>query len=859
MSLLRRVANARLLRIVSVAIVAVACPPGSDPGPSCTVTNVAVQPTSATLNVGETATLTATVSSSNCVAQPGVTWSGGTAAVGVAGNGNQATVTAVSPTTSPVSVTATAQSMSSSSQITVLALPAIALSATSRSYTAVQGGANPASQTVTITNSGGGTLSGLGTGTITYGAGATGWLQAPGLSGTTANPSATLTLQPVTGSLVPGTYTATVPVTASGASNSPQNITVTFTVTAPPPMIALNPTSRSFTATQGAANPASQTVAVTNSGGGTLSGLSIGTVTYGAGASGWLQTPTLSGTTAPATVTLQPLTGSLTPGTYSATVPVLSSVATNSPQNITVNFTVNAVAANPCAFASATPIAVGQTINGTLSTTTSCLLTSGHYADNYVLNLSSTTGVRIDLMASHDTYLFLLDFTTGAVIEEDDDDGAGLNSQITRSLAPGQYILQATTFSTGVTGAYSIGVAQVVGGAPASVVVTAGNAQKVAPNTAVPIPPSVTVLDAVGVGVPNIAVTFATLSGVGSITGASATTNAQGIATVGSWTLAAGPNVMSATAAGVTAPAVVSATGVTSSAGYNVDLRFITMPTLPQFQAFASAVTRWQTIITNDLADINNVVLGPNACANNSPAISENMDDLVIQVSLTAIDGPGGVLGSAGPCFIRTAGALPLLGAMQFDIADLATLESNGSLNSVILHEMGHIIGIGTLWTHPTFNLLANPSLPSSPGVDTRFTGVNGIAGFDAIGGTTYTGGGKVPVENTQGGQGTRDAHWRESVLVNELMTGFLNAGSNPLSMLTVRSLQDMGYQVNTAAADPFFLTLTLVDEGAQPPRIRLLDDVRVGPIYHMDERGRITDRQGRPIPGQANPQKPRR
>jgi hypothetical protein len=133
--------------------------------------------------------------------------------------------------------------------------------------------------------------------------------------------------------------------------------------------------------------------------------------------------------------------------------------------------------------------------------------------------------------------------------------------------------------------------------------------------------------------------------------------------------------------------------------------------------------------------------------------------------------------------------------------------------------------------------------------VDTHYTGVNGIAGFDLIGGTTYTGGAKVPVENSQGGAGTRDGHWRESVLENEIMTGFLDPGSNPLSVLTVRSLQDFGYTVNTAAADPFFLILTIVAEGgSKRPGIHLLNDIRSGPIYRVDQLGRITDLQGRPI-----------
>ncbi len=62
-----------------------------------------------------------------------------------------------------------------------------------------------------------------------------------------------------------------------------------------------------------------------------------------------------------------------------------------------------------------------------------------------------------------------------------------------------------------------------------------------------------------------------------------------------------------------------------------------------------------------------------------------------------------------------------------------------------------------------------------------------------------------VPVEN-QGGGGTARVHWRESVFGNELMTGFVGAAGNPLSKLTVASLQDVGYEVDLDAADPYAL-----------------------------------------------------
>jgi hypothetical protein len=100
---------------------------------------------------------------------------------------------------------------------------AIALSATTVQFEAYFGSSFT---TIQVTNSGGGTLSGL-TANVTYGAGEpTGWLSAS-LSSTTA-PSV-LTLSAVPG--VPdGTYHATVAVAAAGVSNSPQTVSVTFVV-----------------------------------------------------------------------------------------------------------------------------------------------------------------------------------------------------------------------------------------------------------------------------------------------------------------------------------------------------------------------------------------------------------------------------------------------------------------------------------------------------------------------------------------------------------------------------------------------------------------------------------------------------
>jgi hypothetical protein len=216
--------------------------------------------------------------------------------------------------------------------------PIIALSSASQTFTAPAGGTNPAAQTVEVSNAGVGTLDGLATSVTYTGGQPTGWLSAA-LSSPGA-PS-TVTLTATIGSLAAGVYTASVAITSPSAGNSPQTIAVTFNVAqaGAGPLIALASTTKSFTATAGGDNPERQTIDVSNGGGGTLNGLAA-KVSYGAGQpTGWLNA-SLNRTRAPATLTLAATTGTLAAGTYNATVAVTSGVAGNSPQNVTVTFTV---------------------------------------------------------------------------------------------------------------------------------------------------------------------------------------------------------------------------------------------------------------------------------------------------------------------------------------------------------------------------------------------------------------------------------------------------------------------------------------------------------------------------------------
>lgn len=122
-------------------------------------------------------------------------------------------------------------------------VPLISLSPTTLTFNAIQNQGNPSSQFSVITNGGGGTLNGLSLGTITYGPGATGWLQAPVLSSPTANPSATVTVQPTTGALAAGSYTAAIPVLSTAASNSPQKVSIVFNIAPAVASVTVAPSS----------------------------------------------------------------------------------------------------------------------------------------------------------------------------------------------------------------------------------------------------------------------------------------------------------------------------------------------------------------------------------------------------------------------------------------------------------------------------------------------------------------------------------------------------------------------------------------------------------------------------------------
>lgn len=228
-----------------------------------------------------------------------------------------------------------------------------------------------------------------------------------------------------------------------------------------------------------------------------------------------------------------------------------------------------------------------------------------------------------------------------------------------------------------------------------------------------------------------------------------------------------------------------------------------------QQQTFTDAAAYWNSVITGyDLIYNGKGVEQPHG--------------LTITASIPAIDGVGGVLGSAGPDLYTYYDNNPLgtptialnyatTGAMEFDSADVAALVGANQFYGVVLHEMAHVLGFGTLWTlnddvFPT----TYPLYTSGSG---QYMAPHALAEWKAEfnqPAATF-----VPVE-LGGGTGTANGHWNENNggggstgivsastgldFANELMTGWASS-TFFVSRTTLGALDDLGYIVDYSKA----------------------------------------------------------
>lgn len=244
---------------------------------------------------------------------------------------------------------------------------------------------------------------------------------------------------------------------------------------------------------------------------------------------------------------------------------------------------------------------------------------------------------------------------------------------------------------------------------------------------------------------------------------------------------------------------IVNARATTSiasdRAGFQIDINFIgNVPPIVQGAA-KTAVNKWQSVIIGDLPP---VVVG-----------GKFIDDFLMNVQMGLIggmksDGKDGVLANAWP--MGPDGKKPAIRSASPTGNHTAYMGTTGidpedtdfaGLTQVLMHEMGHALGIGSFWKYQRFFPKDFPDLKLIEGADTdtpEYVGANAVAQYASYyQGTTVTG---VPVQPYVLG------HWDEDYLGTELMTPFAEDGPMPLSRVTLGALADLGYQVNYAKAE---------------------------------------------------------
>lgn len=266
---------------------------------------------------------------------------------------------------------------------------------------------------------------------------------------------------------------------------------------------------------------------------------------------------------------------------------------------------------------------------------------------------------------------------------------------------------------------------------------------------------------------------------------------------------------------------------------FDIVVEFIDEPSDELREAFATAEARWEALIVGNLPT-QEAPIDPRCEA---PA-GASVDDIYIAVRIQEIDSNNGVLGRATPiCYREIPDTyLPITARMEIDSHDIDRLVELSRLETVVTHEMGHALGIGSGWDN--VGLIENPACTMGDcmaGRDVRYLGELGNAGWALLAGE----GDKAPVENALGA-GALDTHWREaSPLRHELMSSQLSS-NNTLSIMSLRTLGDLGYPIgDDGAAEPYMLSIT---SGAEPPPTPMLGCTGESPGYRVRADGTIVE-----------------